>query len=249
MYLSIIMITKNAAGVVGDALESVVGLWNELLVADGGSTDETVDIVRKYGGKVFGSKETNLGKKKQWLLDKIGSQWVLVLDSDERVSPRLYKEIRDIVRSTSIDIVGYQIPYQNYVFGTPVYWGGEKYAKVRLFRKAFGRITPDKVHEGVDIQGKVGKTKGVIHHHSYRNPWQLLVKFTRYANTVAQIKRKQGEKVTLRKLLVYGPRMFWTRYVQDRGYRDGWRGLVLAGTFGYMEGLTYWLLLFIAGRS
>lgn len=205
-------------------------------------------------------KDRPLGVRKQELVERAKSDWILVLDADERVSPKLTQEIRRIIRgpSTSLGtaVAAYRIPYQNYVFGKPVYFGGEKYSKVRLFRRGTARISPEALHEeiiidsvktGFRLKGRndngIGELKGVIHHHSYRTPWQLSVKFTRYAWMAAKEMKWQGSTLSIAKLFLYGPHMFWARFIKEKGYKDGWRGLVLAFAFGYMEGLTYWFLL------
>ncbi len=243
MTLSVVMITKNAAEVIEDALKSVKGLWDELLVDDDKSTDGTRETIEQYGGKIFSLKNKNLGERKQWLVDKVKGDWILLLDSDERVSQELYKEIKKIQKKTPKNIVGYRIPYQNYVFGEPVYWGGEQYSKVRLFRKSKAIITPLSLHEEVMVKGDVGTLHGVIHHYSFRTPSQLFGKFTQYARIAAYEKYKKKEHLNLSKLFLYGPHMFWARFIKDKGYKDGWRGFILAFAFAYMEGLTYAMLL------
>ncbi|MDP1721972.1 MAG: glycosyltransferase family 2 protein [Candidatus Gottesmanbacteria bacterium] len=274
MTLTIVMITFNSADVMEGALKSVEGLWDELLVGDAGSTDGTVELVEKYGGKIIEQKNAGsrvkpgmtiptLGERKQELVEKAKGDWILVLDADERVSPKLAQEIRRITNHHKIMTVAYRIPYQNYVFGKPVYWGGEKYAKVRLFQNGYAKISPEALHEDVIIDflqkpgfrrskpgfEHISDLRGVIHHHSYRTPRQLFTKFTRYAWTAAEMliqKQKPGfrrSKPGFDTLFLYGPHMFVARFVKEKGYKDGWRGLVLALAFGYMEGLTYWLLL------
>lgn len=253
MKLSIVVITKNAGGVIEGSLKSIEGLWDELLVDDHGSTDETREIVEKYGGKIISSENKNLGERKQLLIEKAKGDWVLLLDSDERVSKELCAEIKKITKGKrssqkkshqlALDTVGYQVPYQNYVFGKPVNYGGEKYSKIRLFAREYGRVSPFPIHEEVIVSGPVSKLSGVIYHHSYRTLTQLFIKFTRYAWIASLEKKKIGEKVSAKKLFFYGPHMFWTRFINERGYKDGWRGLVLAFAFAYMEGLTYAMLL------
>ncbi|MBI5449486.1 glycosyltransferase, partial [Candidatus Gottesmanbacteria bacterium] len=51
MSLSIVMVTRNVEDVIEETLKSAVGLWDELLVDDSGSSDDTVDIVRQFGGR------------------------------------------------------------------------------------------------------------------------------------------------------------------------------------------------------
>lgn len=246
MKFSVIMITENSESVMIEALRSIEKLIHELLVGDGGSTDGTVEMVKKYGGTVINQgTDAPLGVRKQELVERAKSDWILVLDADERVSEELRVEIMRLKDGkVKRPYVAYKIPYQNYVFGRPVYYGGEKYAKVRLFRKGFARISPNALHEEVMVKdGKVGELKGVIHHHSYRSPWQLFSKFTGYAWIAAREKKWQGGTLTVEKLFLYAPHMFWARFIKEKGYKDGWRGLVLALAFGYMEGLTYWLML------
>ena len=305
MSLSIVMVTRDAEDVIEETLKSVVGLWEELLVDDAGSTDRTVEIIKKYGGKIYtldprvrgddekrsgddkqrggndkkrGMTRKNLGERKQGLVKKAKGDWILVLDADERVSEKLYDEIlhirgsdkitlkRYFVKKAKRETIAYAIPYQNYVFGKPVYWGGERYAKVRLFRRGYGRISPEPLHEeviltqnfhkatpckrqGSGLENKnIDEMRGVIRHHSFRTPWQLFTKFTRYAwiaakmHEIASPSKTRDRNDTLQKLFLYGPHMFWARFIKEKGYKDGWRGLVLALAFGYMEGLTYWLL-------
>jgi len=96
MNLSVVMVTRNCADVVGEALESVDGLWDKLLVSDQNSTDGTVEILEQYKATIFITESDNLGKRKQELVKKARGDWIFILDSDERVSPELYDEIKRI---------------------------------------------------------------------------------------------------------------------------------------------------------
>src|SRR3989344_2598627 len=184
-----------------------------------------------------------LGIRKNRLITRAAHDWVLVLDTDETISQPLAKKIHEIVKHSRSEIHGYKIQYRNYSFGRATSYGGEKFAKTRLFQKRYGLITPLTIHEEIHIDGKINKLNGFIQHYSYRSFIQLLIKFTKYAWQVAGEKRKAHERVTLKKLFLYGPHMVWARVIKDEGWRDGWRGIVIALCFGYMETLTYWLLL------
>ncbi len=265
-----ILITSYSNKANCSLLDSILLINNHnVLVSDQGSKDGTVERFRKMGARVYHDPDINLGRRKQRLVEKAKTDWILILDSDEYPSEELIKEINTITcsgspgltqgdkrrgssrrsflgnkHSLNDGIVGYRIPYQNYIFGRPVYFGGEKYSKVRLFRRGFGRVSEDALHENVIVNGNIGELKGVIHHHSYRSPRQLFSKFTKYAWIAAGMLVERGEKISAKKLFFYGPHMLWARFIKDQGYRDGWRGLVLALAFAYMEGLTYWILLY-----
>ncbi|MBI5614427.1 glycosyltransferase family 39 protein, partial [Candidatus Gottesmanbacteria bacterium] len=232
--------------------ESVRGIADEILISDEGSCDGTVELAKDYGAVVYDDCDTHLGRRKGRLLGKSTSPWVFILDSDERVSKELAKEILLLKKSKQLPYHGYRLPYQNHVFGSPVFYGGEAYGKVRLFCKKYGKISQNPIHEEIYVQGKIGSCTGKILHHSYRNPWQLFVKFTKYAWIASKtIMSKEKEKSLdshfrgndnlLKKLILYGPHMFWSRFVKDQGYKDGFLGFVLALAFGYMEALQYWI--------
>ena len=74
-----------------------------------------------------------LGVRKNRLISESAYEWVLILDTDEVVSVKLRNEINDAIKKTSTDVHGYEIPYQNYIFGQPVHYGGEKYSWVQFF--------------------------------------------------------------------------------------------------------------------
>lgn len=241
--LSVVMITKNAEEVLTNSLKSITGIWSELIIGDDSSTDETLNIAKSFGAEVVLSIGSNLGDRKQMLINKSKGEWVLVLDSDEQLSSKLKSEIKNVLTIGKTSYQGYRIPYQNFIFGQPLYYGGEKYSKIRLFKRGTAKINPSVLHEEIEFKGSAGKLKGVILHNSYRSLDQVINKFTKYASIEAKKKAHLKESVTFKKLFLYGPHMLWARYVKDQGWRDGWGGLVLALLFAYMEGLTYWLLL------
>ena len=138
---------------------------------------------------------------------------------------------------------GYSITYQNHFGRKQLLYGGEIYKKIRLFRRRNASVSELPVHEEIQIEGSIGVLKGKILHHSYKSLLLVLLKFTKYAWQMAGEKQKAGERVTIKKLLLYGPHMVWARAIKDEGWRDGWRGVVIALCFGYMETLMYWLLL------
>lgn len=235
--ISILILTGDSSDTISKTIYSVRNLKGEIII--GLHKGELRNVPNLTNIKVVNQKMSNLGKRKQNLINLSKGDWIFILDTDEIVSKELNEEITLMHDKKN---VGYRIPYQNYVFGKPVYWGGEKYSKVRLFRKSYGKVTDVPLHEEVIVNGAVGDLKGKIYHYSYRTPLQLFKKFTKYAWIAAKLKRDEGEKVSFKKLLFYGPHMFKARYIIDKGYKDGWRGFILAFAFMYMESITYWFL-------
>lgn len=206
-------------------------------------TVQSIEVIRPQILIDISEHNEALGIRKNRLIERAAYDWVLILDTDETVSPELIAEVKRLVTNTPSNIHGFKIPYRNHIFGKYVQYGGESYSRVQLFRKQFGVFTPSPIHEHPVIKGAIKKTSGFINHYSYRNLLETLIKFTKYAWQMAGEKRKSRERVTVKKLFMYGPHMVWARAIQDQGWRDGWRGIVIALCFGYMETLIYWFLL------
>ncbi len=245
--LSLLMITKNAEELLEPCLKSVEGLVYETIIIDNYSNDKTREIAKKFGAKVYLHEENDLGKQKAYGLKKVTGDWVLNLDSDEIVSPRLKDEIKRLknyeLRITNYS--GFCIFYQNHFLGRPVDYGGENYKMLRLFKRNAVEIESTLVHEHFIIKkGKIGFLKHKILHYSYRTLFQTFKKFSDYSIREARQKNINEEKSSLEKIFLYPIHMFWARFIKDKGYKDGIIRIPLDLGFAYMEFLTYILLLF-----
>ncbi len=173
---------------------------------------------------------------------------MLVLDSDEIISDQLRSEINFKGQNSKFKIqyYAYNIPFQTHFLGKPLRHGGEDYKKLVLFRKDSVIIKPALLHEKFEMKnGRSGVLVNPIYHYSYRSIRQLFLKFTGYAFRYARQKRKEGERTSLRKIFINPPHMFWARFVEDKGYKDGLFRIPLDLGFAYMEFLTYFSIIFI----
>lgn len=243
--LSVVMITHNAGALLDVVLASVRPIAAEIIIVDDGSTDNTVTIAKFYDANLLYLKDPDLGIRKAYGIEQAMSDWILILDSDEVVSPVLAREITEVIgkrRATDV----YYIPYKNHFLGRVVRYGGERYAMPRLFRRKKARMKDALVHEQIMFDvGRSGCLHAPILHYSYRSLPQMYAKFTKYAIQEARQRRKNGEKTSLKKIFMYPPHMVWARFIEDRGYKDGFFRLPLDLGFGYMELLTYVSMLFI----
>jgi glycosyltransferase involved in cell wall biosynthesis len=239
--LSLLLIVKNAEALLDESLNSVSGLVEEIVAIDNGSTDQTLEILRRHQAKIYSSRETNLGKLRKLVLDKIKTAWVLVLDSDEIVTPMLKTEIVNTLQNPTYK--GYFIPFANHYLGRRLYRGGENYKKMILFEKNQVKIAPKNIHEKFVLKkGQPGDLKSYVNHYSYRTITSMYGKFTNYALREAAQRYRMNENSSLKKIVLYPIHMFWARFIKDKGYRDGLFRLPLDIGFAYMEFLTYWKL-------
>ncbi len=245
MKISLSVITYNSEDTLAKTLESVQGLADEIVIIDAFSTDKTVSIAKQFGAKVLVNKYLGEGEQRNFGLKRMTGEWVLVLDDDEVVSPGLRKEILLKVNNVS-NINGFIIPYQNYFLGKALEYGGENYEMLRLFKRKVGYSDLKKIHAQYHIRnGETFTLKNKIYHFSYRSIPQLYYKFTLYGFREAKIKKGRGEKTSLKKITIYPIHMFWARFVESKGYKDGLIRIPLDLAFAYLEFLTYFLMLFI----
>ncbi|GJQ63597.1 MAG: hypothetical protein SCALA702_26500 [Melioribacteraceae bacterium] len=99
--LSLCMIVKNEENYLGDCLKSVKEVVDEIVIVDTGSSDNTVNIAREYGAKIFHFEWINdFSAARNYALSKTTGDWILYLDADERLAPESYNEVSEIKRTT-----------------------------------------------------------------------------------------------------------------------------------------------------
>ncbi|MBL8916525.1 MAG: glycosyltransferase, partial [Archangium sp.] len=90
MKLTIAMIVRDEAEMAPGFLESVKGLWDELIVVDTGSTDGTQGLFAQAGARVIPfSWVHDFAAARNVSLSHATGDFVLILDADERVTPHL----------------------------------------------------------------------------------------------------------------------------------------------------------------
>lgn len=187
MKLSAVVIVKSDQTFLPNCLESLK--WaDELVVVDNGSTDETVKVAKKYTSKVYSFLGQDFAKLRNFALNKALNNWVLFIDSDERVLQPLKNEIAEIVSSSNAKSA-YAIPRQNIIFGQPVkykaFW--PDYV-MRLIQKDKCSGFIGEVHEYPKITGQTGYLKNPMLHLTHRNVDQVVLKSLDWSNIDAKLR-------------------------------------------------------------
>lgn len=241
--ISVVYIVKNGGALFAYSLKQVSKWADEIIVVDNRSSDTSVKVARIMGAHVYRSSLSHFGKLREEALSYTTHNWVLILDHDEVPSPMLMKHITRI--SGNARYMAYNVSFINHLFGKPLKYGGETYSKLIFFHKRHVSLIKSALHEKyVAKKGEIGHLRSPVYHYSYRSVPQIIAKFTDYALRDAKDKFKTHEKPTVKKLFMYGPHMFWERYIKDKGYKDTPTRIFLDGAFAYMEALTYWGLLY-----
>ncbi|MGH7246419.1 MAG: glycosyltransferase family 2 protein, partial [Candidatus Levyibacteriota bacterium] len=117
--LSVVISAYNEERNIGPCLESVKNVVDEIIVVDNSSTDKTVAVAKKYTKNIFSQKNNpqTVDLQKNTGFEKATGEWILSLDADERVTPELASELKEVIHQSGVEIVGYWIPRKNIIFG------------------------------------------------------------------------------------------------------------------------------------
>jgi len=230
IIISVIIIAKNEAAMIGDCLQSAA--WaDELILVDNGSTDQTVELARRHGARVLAmptpkpafSQLRNLG------LEKARGHWLLYLDADERITPELKKEVRKVIsqklsaKSYQPKTVVYEIPRRNFYLGQEVHYGGAwpDYVKRLFFKNTLQRWERD-LHEDPVFAGQMGTLRAPLVHLAHRDLSSMIAKTSEWSQIEANLLFQSGHPpVTWWRLLRPMLTEFWQRGVVKQGWRDG----------------------------
>jgi glycosyltransferase involved in cell wall biosynthesis len=245
--LTVIIPCKDERMNIRPCIESARRVADEVLVADSGSTDGTLDIVRQIGGcRIIEREYINSGNFKNWAIPQASHPWILILDADERVTPRLADEINKLLAGT-VPRDGYHVYRANYFLGHRIYFSGWGWDKVlRLFRRDLGRYVGESDHAEVNIStGQVGHLKARLEHYTYWTFEQYFRKFHRYTSQSAHNRHTAGKRASYPRMLLSPPFRFLHCYIIRLGFLDGVAGLqicALTGMSSFVKQLRLWEL-------
>lgn len=231
--LSALILTLNEADRVVPCLESLRGWVDEIVVLDSGSTDDTVEICRRYTDHVLQTDWPGEGIQRQRSLAAARGEWILYIDADERVSPALRAEIEAIIAAPPgrISQTGFTIPWETLYFGGRCIHGGLGDRHIRLFRRSAARFAPDVlVHPKPLLEPRrVGALRGRLIHESFRDFEHLLHKNVDYAlRGAAQMLGRGRAGASVFDAATHSLWRFVQLYFVRLGLLDGSRGFVNA---------------------
>lgn len=220
--LTVAIIALNAAAQIGPCLASAA-FADELLVVDSGSTDGTAEVARRHGARVETREWLGFGRQKQHAVSIARNDWVLSLDADERITPRLERSIRQALATRRYH--AWRVARRNRFLGR---WlaHGEGYPDwtVRLFHRAHASWSNDEVHEAVLTTAQVGRLDGDLLHDSAEDISTYMAKQNRYSSLHAQALYDQGVRAGYWRLAASPLMRFVKFYLLRLGFLDGGPG-------------------------
>jgi len=232
--LSVAIATYNEENNIKEFLDQLNWV-PQIVIVDGQSTDNTVNIAKKYKNiqLISTTNKPIFHINKQIAIDACQNDWVLQLDADERISPKLKQEIIKIIDNPNTPENGFWINRLNYFLGTFLKKGGQYPDPViRLFKKDKGRLPCVSVHEQIKINGQVGQLKNNLHHFADTSFSRYLQRNNRYTTLIAKELSEKSLKLNFTSFFAYflikPTHWFLLTFLRHKGIQDGFAGFVFA---------------------
>lgn len=240
MPLSIFLITRNEEARLGQVLDAVRGLSDDLVLVDSGSTDGTKAVAESHGARVFHRDWTGYGAQKRFGEDQCKHDWLLNLDADEVLTPALHKEIAALFASGDPAPGAYRVRIHNLYPGdhTPRPFAND-YNVVRLYHRDAGRYRDDPVYDRVVLTSgaQVQQLAAPIHHYSITSWFHMVDKANRFtSHEIAKIAAKPRGILMIR-LFTEMPLQFLRNYLLRGHIFGGWKGFVFALNTSFLRTL------------
>jgi glycosyltransferase involved in cell wall biosynthesis len=225
--LTVLIPCKNERLNIRPCIESVQDIADEILIADSGSTDGTLEIARSIGGcRIIEREYINSANFKNWAIPQARFEWILLVDADERITPDLRSEIRRLLQFAPADKDGFWIGRVNHYLGYRInHCGWNTDDVIRLFRRDNGRYETRWVHSEVQLPPeRVGRLKNPLIHYTTWNSDHYLFKLNRYAQWGAMNLRDRSRRPSKLAMFTRAPLRFLQLYFLRLGFLDGLPG-------------------------
>lgn len=228
--IGVLIITKNAEQYLEAALNSVSSWVDEIVILDSGSSDQTLTIAQNFNAKIYHQDWLGFGPQRIAAQEKMSTDWVFALDSDEMVSEQLKASILEAIAKDSEQETCYQVNRLSRAFGQYIRHSGWYPDKItRLYPRKLTQYNDALVHESVVLPKGI-KTElldGDLLHETVSSIPQHVLKTQQYMQAWAD-QREGKKKSSLLGAIGHGIARFIKMYLLKKGFLDGKRGLLLA---------------------
>lgn len=241
--ISAIVTTFNEERNIGECVESL--LWcDEIFVVDSFSTDGTAAEVAHFPQATF-VQRTYFGSasQKNWAMDQVKHDWILIFDADERCTPALQREIEALLASGPRHDA-YTIHRRVFFMDKVIRFSGwQRDRVVRLVKKGTARYPNRRVHADMQTLGPAPVLKNSMDHHMAESLEEYVQRIMKYSYWGAAQAWRDGKKAGGVEVLGRSAWRFFRTYVFQFGILDGMHGLVfcLLQAFGtYVKWAMVW---------
>ncbi len=240
MKISATIIVRNEAENLEAVCESIA--WaDEIVIVDSDSTDETVEIARRFTDKVFNREFKGYKDKHDFADSQTTGDWIFWIDADERVTPELeasIERLRSMEPTTLAD--GYKIARRTFFLDRWIkHSGWYPDYQMRLYRKSASYWDGIAPHQTARVDGRIEKLEGELLHYTKRSLSEYHRVLGSYASLAAEHLVTEGRHAGAMTILGGTVGAFFRSFILKQGFRDGIPGLMIAVFTGYGVFLKY----------
>ena len=229
--ISVTIVAKNEALNISRVITSVSSWVSEIIVILNNTTDDSEAIACSLGAKVFHQPWQGFRDTKNAALALCTQDWVLSLDADEEVSPKLKQDIFSFFASDGPSrFTGVRFPRKVWLIDRWI-THGDWYPdlSLRLFLRSAAKWGGDAhVHEKIEITGPVATLNGDLHHYTMPSIYQYINKIPYFTDLALKQHIEKGRSFSLLSTLFRSFWRFFRAYVVRRGFLDGYPGFIIA---------------------
>ncbi len=229
--ISVFIVCQNEEKHIARLLDSCIR-FDEIVLVDSGSTDNTLAILKNYPVKLFQEPWQGYAKQKQFALEQCSHAWVLNLDADEELNDALIDEFVRVMEKD--EFAGLRCLRDDLFMGKKMHPFTKKPNNLRFYKRS--KVSFDSntlVHETAVLDGKETTSKEAFTHYGYDDMHQLVDKHNQYTSLKALEKFNKGKKFSYLKLLLIYPLTFLKIYLLQRHIFSGMRGFIQANNVAY----------------
>lgn len=232
MKISFCLITLNEEHHLRRCLQSCADLADEIVVLDSGSRDATEKIARQFGARFEYQEWPGYVGQKNRVISLASHEWIFSLDADEELSAELRDEIRLLKSAGELghDVAGFDMPRCVFYEGRWIRHGDWYPDRVvRWFRRGRAKFVGGRVHERLEVHGRVVHLHGVLHHYSFKDAADHRARSEKYASLWAQEKFESGQTAYFFAPAFHAAFRWFRGFILRRGFLDGAQGRRIAG--------------------
>lgn len=246
--ITVIIETFNEEKNITKCIKSAWLLTNNVIVIDMESKDKTIFLAKKMGVKIYNFPYSfYVEPSRKFGIRKVQTEWVFILDADERITEKLASEIKEKIESKNQELKEinyYKIPRMN-IFGKVrwlKYGGWWPDYQIRLIKKSAFLDWPKEIHSTPKIKGKYDFLKNPLIHYFHGDLEKMLEKTIIFEDEEASLlfkaRKKANSFIFFRKFLGE----LWRRLFKNLGFLDGNFGIIESIYQAFSKTITYLLL-------
>jgi len=230
MEITGIVIAKNEENDIAGVVESLFSVCSQVIVVDSGSTDETCTNAKRAGAKVVFHEWEGYKGQRRFADTLAETDWILVLDADERLSEGLKEAISRVKRQAPSSEVHAYAFRRNLHFMEKCFRNSSLTCerKIRLYNRNFSKWDGGSVHEALSVTGRIQKIGETIEHYPFENLEDAKNKLCTYAFLKAMDKHKGGKRIGFLGIILHILFTFLKKYVFQCYFLNGTPGLILS---------------------